>query len=53
MKISIRIRATEKSNFEPVMEVDAKYENLDTPSVQKYGRELMAALGAGDREITS
>ena len=53
MKINIRIRATAKSNFEPVMEVDAKYENLDTPTVQRYGRKLMAALGALDKEVKS
>lgn len=50
VKINIRIRATAKSNFEPVMEVDAKYEDLDTPTVQRYGRKLMAALAAGQKE---
>ena len=51
LKINIRIRATAKSNFEPVMEVDAKYEDLDTPTVQNYGRKLMAALAAGQKEV--
>lgn len=51
VKINIRIRATAKSNFEPVMEVDAKYEDLDTPTVQRYGRKLMAALAAGQKEV--
>ena len=51
MKINIRIRSTAKSNFEPVMEVDAKYEDLDTPTVQRYGRKLMAALAAGQKEV--
>lgn len=50
MKINIRIRATAKSNYEPTMEVDAKYEEFDTPTVQRYGRKLMAALGA-DKDV--
>ena len=40
-----------KNNFEPVMEVDAKYEDLDTQTVQRYGRKLMAALAAGQKEV--
>lgn len=50
VKINIRIRATEKSNFEPILEVDAKYEDLDTPTVQNYGRKLMDALAAGQNK---
>lgn len=42
MKINIWIRPGEDGK--PVMRVDAKYENRDTPVIQHYGRKLMNAL---------
>ena len=51
MKITIWIRPDQRGNIERdmTMRVDTKYESLDTPVIQRYGRKLVDALeGAGE-----
>ena len=42
MKITVWIRPDVEGKA--TMRVDAKYEDRDTPRIQKYGRDLMNAL---------
>ena len=43
MKITIWIRRTPADDG-VTLRTDAKYENLDTPTVQNFGHRLMAAV---------
>ena len=53
MKITVWIRPDPKdpTGRSITMRTDPKYENRDTPVIQRYGRKLLAALeGCGESE---
>ena len=53
MKITVWIRPDFRGNIERdlTMRLDYKYESLDTPVIQRYGRKLLDALeGCGGEE---
>jgi len=45
MKITIWIRNNERG--EPTLRTDTKYEDLDTPVIQRYGNKLVNAIESG------
>lgn len=48
MKITVWIRPDERGT--PTLRLDAKYESLDTPVVQRFGRKLANAIeGTADK----
>lgn len=49
MKITIWIRPDERGT--PTLRLDTKYEDRDTPVIQRYGRKLADAIeGTADKD---
>ena len=49
MKITVWIRPEERGT--PTLRLAAKYEDRDTPAIQRYGRKLANAIeGTADKE---
>lgn len=56
MKLTVWIRADQRdpTGRTITLRTDAKYESLDTPMVQNYGRKLMNAIeGTAEKEEKS
>lgn len=50
MKITVWIRPS-KNGKDMTLRLDTKYESLDTPAIQRYGRKLANAIeGTADKE---
>ena len=52
MKLTVWIRPDQRGNIDRdiTLRVDAKYESLDTPTIQRYGRKLVDAIeGTADK----
>lgn len=50
MKITIWIRQKSDTNSTPVIRIEPKYENVDTPAIGRMGRKLLKALGWEDED---
>lgn len=45
MKITVWIRPFDLANDNPTVRTDIKYEDRDTPTIQRLGRKFVAAIG--------